>query len=578
MLENLVYIFKIYIGLALISLLAWKIRFWDECKGSICIFRYFYRVVTILLIILFFAVWLRTLDVFFIASAFVLILIVDFTILRKYARSKVDFVKVSINQRIYDFIDGLAKFKTIKLKFRLEYVILSFIFLSGLLFWMKPAIRTRSLLSVVQHSHLVKITSMLLNDFKFKINDIAMNSLCAFFSLVFGINQYTILHLFGGFNFAVLFIGISLLTYRLTGEIYSVILSASLFSFLFGRFNFILNPVEGSSLLLGISWLFFVLIFWKDMKLYEKILSLFVLFLIDFFVGFMAVILIPLSELVELIFKNPKLIKVLMTFLILVCLFGFEIYLRTNPELSVKIYALFYSPELVVPPVSIMRFLIFTLFLILIFGFKTSIFHGIFSLLLLILTIACELSIFSFVSPEQFYPFVVLILFVWSAVLVHKIFGKRKYLYNALVLIVALVVISSAFFYEGSEVDSRIEPDEFVEVISKIQREETPFEFAVVSHYGTRAMVENWAYFMDWDYFLKTYIFIDDDKKIYDVVYVIVPKESSIDKIHSSFVPQIDNLSALLDSACLNYLYASSEIYFEGSYIKVYKLKKLKSA
>lgn len=578
MLENLVYIFKIYIGLALISLFIWKIRFWVECRGSICIFRYFYRIVTVLIVVLFFAVVLKTLDVFFIASVFVLILIADFVISRKYARAKVDFFKVSLNQRIYDFIDGLVKFKWIKLKFRLEYAILGFVFLFGLLYSMKPAIQTSSLLSITQHSNLVKITSMLLNDFKFKINDIAMGSLCAFFSLIFGINQYTVLHLFGGFNFAVLFVGVSLLTYKLTGEIYTVILSASLFSFIFAQFNFISDSVEGSSLLFGIGWIFFVLTFWKDMKWYEKILGFFALFLIDLFVGFIAMVLISLSELFESTFKNPKFVKFLITFLIVVCLFGFGIYIQLNPEFNVKVYGLFYNPELIMPSKLTMRFSMLALFLLLIFGFETSIFYGIFSLFLLILAIVCELSIFNFVSSEQFYPFILLLLFVWSAVFVKKIFGKRKHFRNAFVLVVVLVVMSVEFIYSGSEFGNKIEPDELVEVVTEIQKEETLFGFAIVSHYGTRAMVENWAYFMDWDYFLKTYIFINDEKRIYDVVYVIAPKEGSIEKIHTSFVPKIDNLPRLLDSVCVNYANGSSEIYFEGDYIRVYKIKKLRRA
>ncbi len=578
MLENLVHIFKIYIGLALISLIAWKIRFWDECSSLSCVFRYFYRIMTILWLVLFFSVWLKTLDVFFVGSVFVLILIADFLISKKSARTRVDFVGISLNQKIYDLLDGLVKFKRIKVEFKLEYVILVFVFLLGLLFWMKPALQTRSLLSMDQHAHLVKITSMLLNDFNLRINDIAMNSLCAFFSLIFGINQYTILHLFGGFNFAILFVGVSLLTYKLIREIYSVILSASLFAFLFGQFKFTLNTVEGSSMLLGLAWLLFVISFWKDAKLHEKILSLFVLFLIDLFVGFMGTVLIFLSELTESIFNNPKRWKVLAALSVIICLFGFEIYLRANSKLSVKIYALFYSSELIVPPISTMRFLMFILLLILILLFKASIFHGIFSLFLLILTIACEMSILSFVSAEQFYPFIVLVLFVLFAVLVRKIFAKRRYPHNVFVLFVVLISMAGAFLYGKSEFGDRIEPDEFVEVINKIKKEETPFGFVIVSHYGTRAMVENWAYFMDWDYFLKTYIFINDEKRIYDVVYVIVPKEGSIDKIHASFVPQVDNLPTSLDSACVNYVHANSEIYFEGSYIKVYKLKKLKGA
>lgn len=153
-----------------------------------------------------------------------------------------------------------------------------------------------------------------------------------------------------------------------------------------------------------------------------------------------------------------------------------------------------------------------------------------------------------------------------------------KYPHGVFALFVVLIVMAGVSLYGESEFGSQIEPDELVKVINGIQKNETPFGLAIVSHYGTRAMVENWAYFMDWDYFLKTYIFINDEKKIYDVVYVIVPKEGSIDKIHTSFVPQIDNLSTLLDSVCVNYAYANSEIYFDGSYIKVYKLRKPRSA
>lgn len=187
MLENLVYIFRIYIRLTLISFIAWKIRFWEECSSLRCIFRYFYRIMMILWIVLFFAVWLKTLDIFFIVSIFVLLLIVDFIVSKskKLAKVRFDFVSISLNQRIYDLIDGLVRFKRVKLRFRLEYAILAFVFLSWLLFWMKPALQTRSLLSMSQHTNLVKITAMLLNNFNLRINDIAMNSLCAFFFVNF---------------------------------------------------------------------------------------------------------------------------------------------------------------------------------------------------------------------------------------------------------------------------------------------------------------------------------------------------------------------------------------------------------
>lgn len=579
MLESLIYIFKLYIGLFLISLTAWKVRFWDECNGLICLFKYLYRFLGILFVILFFAVKFKTFDAFFVVSLFLLIFGVDFLLAKRSAGTRVNFIRISLNQKIYDFIDGVWKFKFrgIKPKFEFKYVALIFVFLSGLILWIKPALQMRSLSSIPQHNHLVKITSMLMNNFNSGINDFAMNSICAFFSLIFGINQYVVLHLFGAFNYALLFIGISLLTYRLTEDFFTVILSASLFAYLFGQFNFIQNPVEGSSFLLGLAWSFFVLYLWKEMKLLWKAIGLFALLLIDLFIFFSVSVLIFLSGLIESIFKSPGRRELIFTGLIALLIFpAFEIYLGMNPELKIKVYALLYSPELMVYSAEFINFLMLVLFFVLILTSNTTTFYGIFTFLLLIFTLACEMSFLSFVPYEQFYPFIVLLSFVWFAVIVRKIFMKRMFFQNIFISCVVLLVMLNAFLAGGSKLDARIEPDELVDVVLKIQKENLPFAFAIVSHSGTRPMVENWAWFMDWDYFLKNYILINDEKKIYEVVYVLVPKGSAIDKINRSFVPRIDSLSAVLDSVCTNYAYAKSEIYFDGDYVRVYKLKKMK--
>ncbi len=578
MLEGLIYIFKLYIGFFLISFALWKVRFWDECYKFDCVFKYLYRALALLFVILFLAVLLKSFDLFFVVSLFVLIYGIDFVLVKRKLAMKVNFLKISLNQKIYDLIDGAKKFALrINLNFKLEHIALMLIFLFGLIIWMNPALQSKSLSSVMQHNNLVKITSILLNNYNFEMHSFAISSICAFFSLAFGINQYMVLHLFGAFNFALLFVGISLLTYKLTNDIFSVALSSSLFAYLFGYLGFISNPVEGSSFLLGLGWLFFVLYFWKDEDLTQKFLSFFVLFLIDLFLGFIISVLIFSSVALESILRGSE--KRKFTFISLVILFLFlsaiEIYLRRNPELALKVYALLYNPEPVGVAPMVVNVLMFVLSLVLITTFKIFPFYGIFTLILLIFIVVCEMSILSFIPCEQFYPLVVLISFVWFAVMLKKFFARRKLYHRVLVSCVVLMLILNSFLAGGFKLDARIEPDEFVEVINKIQKESLPFSIAIVSHSGTRATFENWAWFMDWDYFLKSYILIDDKKKIYDNVYVLVPKDKAVGKIHELFMPRIDNLIAVLDSVCLNYKHALAEIYFDGDYVRVYKLRKL---
>ena len=69
-----------------------------------------------------------------------------------------------------------------------------------------------------------------------------------FFSLIFGVNQYVVLHLFGIFNFLILSIGVSLLTHKLSQDFSSVVLSVSLFVFGLPLVDFISNHAENSKL------------------------------------------------------------------------------------------------------------------------------------------------------------------------------------------------------------------------------------------------------------------------------------------------------------------------------------------
>ncbi len=578
MIEGLIYIFKLYTGFALISYFALKIRFWDECAGGDCLFKSLFYFLLYLFPILFLAVKLKTLDLFFVILFSLLILGFDFLIVRRRAATRINFIKTFLNQKIYDFLDGVVKFrfKFSNLKVKFEHIVFVIVFLFGLFFWVSPSLKTLSLFSITQHNHLVRITSMLVNNFGSGINDIGLNSICAFLSLIFGVNQHIVLHLFGALNYGFIFIGISLLTYKMTKDFRSVILASSLFAFVFLRFNFVSDHVEGSSFLLGLGWLLMVLYLWKDLNLIQKILSIFVAFLIGFFIGSILAFSLILSEFFEIGLKGKKRFYLVFAALIFLLPFGIEVFSRSNPEFGIKAFAFFQSPEINAYPGGILKVIMLLTFLSIVFGISSQVFYGIFSLILLIFTIASEVSVLNFVPYEQFFPILVLMFFVWISVIVKKIFGSKEKLHLLFVIFAVSFLILSVFIYGDVKGGEAIEPDEFVNVVLKIQKENLPFSFAIVSHYGTKAMVENWAYFMDWDYFLRNYIFIEDEEKIYELVYVFVPKRNAVGKIHPSFIPRIDNLTTMLDSVCVNYKFAKAEIYFDGDYVKVYKLTKLK--
>ncbi|CUU06611.1 hypothetical protein JGI2_01414, partial [Candidatus Kryptobacter tengchongensis] len=355
MIEVFAYIAKLYIGLALISYLMMKFRFWDECVGWGCFLKCLYRFLSILIVILFIAVKLKALDVFFIFSIFLLIAGVDFFLASKKARMKINFFKVGINQKIYDFLDGIinVKFKSVSLRLNFKIFTFILIFSLGLFLWMQVAIQSRSLFTIEQHSNLVKITSMLMNNYGYGIENFGVNSLCAFFSMILGVNQYVVLHLFGAFNFAILIAGVSFLTYKLSNDFFSVILSVSFFSFIVPILNFVSNPIEGSSFLLGLGWLLMVIGFWGDVGIIQKILGLIVAFFVDIFVGFTTATLVVLSELFKKFFESFRSDRVgafkfiLFVIFILLFLLGLEVYSRLSPEFGIKIYTLLSNSEVI---------------------------------------------------------------------------------------------------------------------------------------------------------------------------------------------------------------------------------------
>jgi hypothetical protein len=379
-----------------------------------------------------------------------------------------------------------------------------------------------------------------------------------------------------------LFSGVSILTFRLTNDLKSVILSGSIIAFIFPHLNLVSDPVEGSSFLLGISWALFILYFWKDENLNFtfKLAGILSAFLIDLFTGFILSMLILTGEIFKIRKRKGKIFPIFLAFLIFPSLLVFELFiLRQNPKLMSLTFALLYNQEIAgVVSREIQFFSTLVPLLGSIIGFFSGLmFYSISTLSLIVLILLCEFSILNFIPYEQLYPLAFILSVIWLSFLISKILKSEKTLHDAITLLVASLVSVNGILAGSVKLDATVEPDEFVILVEKIRKDNLPFSFAIVSHRGTRAMVENWAWFMDWEYFAKNYILIDDVKNLYDVVYVLVPEKEAMNKINRAFLPPIENPAEVLDSICVNYKYARTQIYFKGRYVKAYKLMKLKS-
>jgi hypothetical protein len=147
-----------------------------------------------------------------------------------------------LNQKIYDLLDGniTLKVKPFKTKINITNIIAVFtIYVLGLFMWVKPALENASFFTLHQHNLLLKTTSILTNNFNLTLTNLGICSLSAFFASIFGVNQHQVIHLFGAFNFMLLFSGVSILTFRLTNDLKSVILSGSIIAFIFPHLNLV---------------------------------------------------------------------------------------------------------------------------------------------------------------------------------------------------------------------------------------------------------------------------------------------------------------------------------------------------
>jgi hypothetical protein len=583
MFEKVLYILKLHLGIALISFIFWKLRFWSECDKQICFWRHFYLFFTILLFASSVATALKSFDLVFIIFLISLFISLDFFVAKR--GKKFEIFKITLNQKIYDLLDGniTLKVKPFKTKINITNIIAVFtIYVLGLFMWVKPALENASFFNLHQHNLLVKTTSILTNSANLTITNLGICSLSAFFASIFGVNQHQVIHLFGAFNFMLLFSGVSILTFRLTNDLKSVILSGSIIAFVFPHLNLVSNPVEGSSFLLGISWALFILYFWKDedLNFTFKLAGILSAFLIDLFTGFILSILILTGEIFEIWKRKGKIFPIFLALLIFPSLLVFELFiLRRNPELMSLTFALLYNQEIAgVVSREIQFFSTLVSLLGSIIGFFSGLmFYSISTLSLIVLILLCEFSILNFIPYEQLYPLAFILSVIWLSLLISKILKSEKTLHDAITLLVASLVSVNGILAGSVKLDATVEPDEFVILVEKIRKDNLPFSFAIVSHRGTRAMVENWAWFMDWEYFAKNYILIDDVKNLYDVIYVLVPEKEAMNKINRAFLPPIENPAEVLDSICVNYKYARTQIYFKGRYVKAYKLMKLKS-
>jgi hypothetical protein len=201
-------------------------------------------------------------------------------------------------------------------------------------------------------------------------------------------------------------------------------------------------------------------------------------------------------------------------------------------------------------------------------------FYGIFSFVLLTFTLMFEMEILRFINSVQIYPIIFVLSIYWFCFLLSRLLNLINFNVGFIVVPFVIFMLFYSVVNYPFDFGDGIEPAEFVENIYRIQDENFPFTYAIVSHFGTKVQVENNAWFMDWEYFIEVYSKVDDLRKLYDVVYVFVPYTSSLRKISSELIPRVDNIPVKLDRICRNYPYGRVDIYFKGSDIIIYRIIK----
>ncbi len=149
-------------------------------------------------------------------------------------------------------------------------------------------------------------------------------------------------------------------------------------------------------------------------------------------------------------------------------------------------------------------------------------------------------------------------------------------------LIVVLFVFEGLLFVNAPAVAKFqywTEPDGYVRAIYEIERNNDPYQWMVVSHFGTRTQVAGFGRFMDYLYFLKFYSpekFNFQAKGVIPAkfLYIFTEKDSLNSRVDSAFLPEINDLNKRLNSWCLRFARANKNIkvYYEDSQVRIYQI------
>ncbi|NOZ62346.1 MAG: hypothetical protein GXO74_11775 [Calditrichaeota bacterium] len=149
-------------------------------------------------------------------------------------------------------------------------------------------------------------------------------------------------------------------------------------------------------------------------------------------------------------------------------------------------------------------------------------------------------------------------------------------------LVVILIFFEIFLFLKAPTIarfQYQTEPDGYVRAIYEIEKKYDPFEWMVVSHFGSKVEVQNYGKYMDYLYFLKYYNPRSFNEKSGSVIpashlFIFIEKDKTQNHVDTALLPKIPDLNDRLQKWCAEFAKRNNNIhvFYEDEQVQVYQI------
>ncbi len=149
-------------------------------------------------------------------------------------------------------------------------------------------------------------------------------------------------------------------------------------------------------------------------------------------------------------------------------------------------------------------------------------------------------------------------------------------------LIVVLILFEGLLFVNAPAIAKfrhMAEPDGYVRAIYEVEKNNDPYDWMVVSHFGARTQVEGYGRFMDYLYFLKYYSPEKFNIQAAGVIpvkflYIFTEKDSLNSRVDTAFLPKINDLNKRLNLWCERFARKNQniKIFYEDDQVRIFQI------